>query len=226
MRQGPAARQLAAKSVGDEPADIVERERRQCDLVNLNSGLADRLERPQKRVRGDDLVVSIAPDQKQVPHLRVRDQVLQQVERRRIQPLQIVKKQRKRVLLPREYAEEAPENRLEAVLSIAWRQVHDRRLLPDDEGELGNQVGDQLAVRTQCLLENGPPPSKRSLALAQKRADEALESLGQGGVRDVALVLVELTGREEAAQRDEGLVQLVHDGGFADTGIPGYEHEL
>jgi hypothetical protein len=46
------------------------------------------------------------------------------------------------VLLPREYAEEAPENRLEAILSIAWRQVHDRRLLPDDEGELGNRVGD------------------------------------------------------------------------------------
>ena len=76
LRQGPAARQLAAQSVGDEPADIVERERCERDLVNLSSGFADRLERPQKRVRGDDLVVSIGPDQKQVPHLRVHDQVL------------------------------------------------------------------------------------------------------------------------------------------------------
>src|SRR6202042_2571712 len=91
---------------------------------------------------------------------------------------------------------------------------------------LGDKIDDQLAVRTQRLLENGPPPAERCLALAQKRADEALESLGQCGVWDVALVLVELTGREEAAQRDQGLVQLVHDGGFADTGIPGYEHEL
>ena len=39
-------------------------------------------------------------------------------------------------------------------------------------------------------------------------------------------VLVELTRREEAARRDEGLVELVHDRGFADTGIPGYEYEL
>ena len=92
--------------------------------------------------------------------------------------------------------------------------------------KLGNQVGDQLAVRTQRLLENVPPPAERCLALAQKRADEALESLGQGGVWDVALVLVELTRREQAARRDEGLVELVHDRGFADTGIPGYEHEL
>src|SRR6202020_1646145 len=103
----------------------------------------DRLERPRKRVGGDDLVVSIGPDQKQVPHLRVRDQVLQQVERRRIQPLQIVKKQRERVLVPREYAEEAPKNHLEAVLGIVWRQVPDRRRLPDDQGKLRNQVCDQ-----------------------------------------------------------------------------------
>jgi hypothetical protein len=116
--------------------------------------------------------------------------------------LQIVEKQRKRVLLPHEYAEEAPENRLEAALGIVWRQVRDRRLLPNDEGKLGNQVCDQLAVRTQRLLENVAPPSKRYLALAQKRAHEALESLGQGGVRDVALILVELTGREQAARRD------------------------
>src|SRR6202034_1355696 len=131
LRQGPAARQVAAQSVRDEPADIVGRERRQRDLVNLSSGPADRLERPQKQVCVDDLVVSIGPDQKEGPHLRVRDQVLQKVERRRIQPLQIVKKQRERMLLPREYAEEAPENHLEAVLGIIWRQVRDRRLLPD-----------------------------------------------------------------------------------------------
>ena len=74
------------------------------------SGVANRLQRPQKRVRGADLVVSIGPDQKQVPHLRVRDQVLEEVERRCIKPLQIVEEQRERMLLPREYAEKAPED--------------------------------------------------------------------------------------------------------------------
>ena len=87
------------------------------------SGLADRLERPQQRVRGADLVVPVGADQQQVPHLRVRDQMLEQVERRCVQPLQIVEEQRERVLRAREHAEEAPEHHLEAVLRVLRRQV-------------------------------------------------------------------------------------------------------
>ena len=75
------------QSIGDKPADIVDSERRQHDLVHLRSGVADRLERPQKRVRGSDFVVSICPNQKQVSHFRVRDQMLEEVERRSIKPL-------------------------------------------------------------------------------------------------------------------------------------------
>ena len=122
----------------------------------LASGLADRLERPQERVRGADLVVPVGPDQQQVPHLRVRDQVLEEVERRCIQPLQIVEEQRERVLLAREHAEEAPEHHLEAVLRILRRQVRDRRLFPDHELQLGNEVDDELTVRAQRLAQSSP----------------------------------------------------------------------
>jgi len=45
----------------------------------------------------------------------------------RVQPLQIVEKQRKRVLRPGERAEESPE----AVLRILRRQVWNGRLFPD-----------------------------------------------------------------------------------------------
>ena len=121
------------QGIGDEPADIVEPERRQHDLLHPRSGLADRLQRPQQRVRGTDLVVPVGADQQQVPHLRVRDQMLEEVERRRIQPLQIVEEQRERVLRPCEHADEAPEHQLEAVLRVLRRQIRDRRLLADDE---------------------------------------------------------------------------------------------
>jgi hypothetical protein len=49
--------------------------------------------------------------------------VFEQLERRAIQPLQIVQEQRERVLLAREHAEEAPEYHLEAVLGLLRRQV-------------------------------------------------------------------------------------------------------
>ena len=67
-------------------------------------------------MRGTDLVVPIGADQQQVPHVRVRDQMLEQVERRRVQPLQIIEKQRERMFRPSEDTEEPPEHQLEARL--------------------------------------------------------------------------------------------------------------
>src|SRR5712692_9457447 len=133
----------------------------------------------------------------------MRDQVLEEVERRAIQPLQIVEEQRERVLLPREYAEEAPEDHLEAALRVLRRQVRNGRLFPDHELQLGHEIHDELAVGAQRLAQRVPPPAKLRLVLAQKRADKALEGLGKRSVRDVALVLVELAGRKEATRRDE-----------------------
>ena len=129
LRQGPHALRLAMQGIGDELADIVEPEGRQHDLLHPRSGLADRLQRPQQRVSGTDLVVPVGADQQQVPHLRVRDQMLDEVERGRVQPLQIVEEQRERMLRPGEHAEEAPEHQLEAVLRVLRRQIRDRRLL-------------------------------------------------------------------------------------------------
>src|SRR3984893_10293936 len=136
------------QSIGDKPSDIVEPKGRQHDLMHPRIGVTDRLKSPQKRMRGPDLVVSIGPDQKQVSHLRVRDQVLEEVERRCIKPLQIVEEQRERVLLPREYAEKAPENHLEAVLRFVRRQVRNRWLPPDNKLQRRNQVNNKLSVRS------------------------------------------------------------------------------
>ncbi len=226
LRQGPRLLRLAMQGIGDEPAHIVEPERRQHDLLDTRAGRADRLQRPQQRVRGTDLVVAVGPDQQQVPHLRVRDHVLEEVERRRIQPLQVVEEQRQRVLRPREDAEEAPENHLEPVLRVLRRHVRDRRLCSDHQLQLGDEVDDELTVRAQRLAQGGPPPAELRLAPAQQRADQAPEGLGQRGIRDVALVLVELAGGEQAARRDEHLVQLVDHRGLADPGIAGDEHQL
>ncbi len=50
------------QGVADELADIVGSERRQHDLLDPCSGLADRLQRPQKRVKGTDLIVPVGAD--------------------------------------------------------------------------------------------------------------------------------------------------------------------
>ena len=84
--------------------------------------------------------------------------MLEEAERRRIQPLQIVEEQRERALLGREDAEEAPENHLEAVPRVLRRQVRDRRLCSDHELQLGNEVHHELTVRTERIAQSVTPP--------------------------------------------------------------------
>src|SRR6266481_9707859 len=98
--------------------------------------------------------------------------MLEEVKRCCIQPLQIVKKQRERVLLAREHPEEAPENHLEPVLRVLRRQVRDRWLFPNHELQLGNEVDDELTIRAQRLAQSIPPPAERRLALGEERADK------------------------------------------------------
>ena len=113
------------QGTGDEPADIVEPKRRQHDLAHPRVRFLDRLQRSQKRVSGTDLVVPIGADQQQVPHLRVRDQVLDEVERGGIQPLQIIEEQRERMLPPwrtRQGSAGTPTEIGSALLAAAGRE--------------------------------------------------------------------------------------------------------
>src|ERR1700723_2832736 len=127
-----------------------------------------------------------------MPYLRMGDQVLEEVQRRGVQPLQVVEEQRERVLLAREHTEEPPENHLKAVFGVLRRQVSDRRRRSNNELQLGDKIDDKLAVQAQRFGQGVSPPAKLHLALAQNGPHEAAEGLSQGGVGDVALVLVEL----------------------------------
>src|SRR6266850_7596190 len=65
-----------------------------------------------------------------------------------------------------------------------------------------------------------------AFALPQEMTDEALKGLGERRIRNVALVLIEFARSEETARGNEDPVQLVDDGGLADAGIAGDQHQL
>src|SRR3977135_1610354 len=123
--------------------------------------------------------------------------MLEEVELRPVQPLQIVEEQPERVLRRGEYAEELPEHRLEAVLRVLRREVWNGRLFSDDELDLGDEADDELAVRPHRLRQGTAPLVHLRIALHEDLTGQSLEGLCQGGVRDVALVLVKLAGREQ-----------------------------
>src|SRR5271166_3810069 len=123
------------------------------------------------------------------------------------------------MLRPGEDGEKAPEYPLESPMRLLRLKLGNRRLVADDEFHFGDKVGHKSAVRAERLQNSVAPTLQLGVALAQKRPHQALKSLHQRRIGDVALELVELARGEEPARRDKRLVQLVDDRGFADAGI-------
>ena len=129
---GVSALQLAAKSIRDQLPKCFSGERRQLDLRDLSAGGLDGFELSHQRMGGSDFVVAIGADQHEVPHIRPGQQILEQIERRRIEPLQVVEEQRQWMFRSGKYADEAPKYELKAALCLLWRQLRNRWLVSDD----------------------------------------------------------------------------------------------
>src|SRR6516164_9026716 len=151
-----------------------------------------------------------------MPYSCLGQQMFEQIERGRVEPLQIVEEQSQGMLGAGEYSQETPEGQEKTSLRVLGRQLRERLLLADDKFQVRDQVHHKLAMWTQGFTERLTPVSKFDVALRQKRTDEALKCLRQGGIGNVALVLIELTRSKQAARRDQYLVKFVHNGGLAD----------
>src|SRR6516225_508125 len=151
--------------------------------------------------------------------------MLHQIQRGRVQPLQIVEEESEGVL-PRECADESTEDQSEAALRILWRKFRNRRLHPDDELQLRNEIHHELTIRIERLADGSAPTAQLFFVLRQDGTDQALEGLREGRIRDVSLVLVELAGGKKAPGRDERFMEFIDHGGFANTRVAGNKNEF
>ena len=92
LRERRNARRFATKPVGNQPPDLFLVKGPELDLANLRPAALNGCELPRQRMVGVDLVVPVGADQQQMSNVRLGHQVLKQIERRRVQPLQIVEK--------------------------------------------------------------------------------------------------------------------------------------
>src|SRR5271170_2260786 len=125
-----------------------------------------------------------------------------------------------------EGAEKTPEYQLETTPRFLRRQFCHGWLFADDEFDFGYDVNDQLAIRPQRLQQGVPPLDYFGFALDQDLTHQHLKCLCQRRVRYVALVLVELACGEKPARWNQHVVQLIHNGRFADAGITRNQHQL
>src|SRR5258707_8908816 len=127
---------------------------------------------------------------------------------------------------PGEHADEPPKCQLETPARVLGREIRSRRLVSDDELQFRNELDDEPCVRAERLEKRGAPGRQVGLAFRQKTPGEALESLSERRIGNVALVLIELARGKQAPRWNEYLVQLVYDGGFSNPRISCDEHQL
>src|SRR5262249_13877671 len=77
---------VAAKRVRNKVSEVIGRQRRQLDILHP-SRCADRLQLAHERMGGGDLVIAESADKEEIAEIGAAQQVFQQVERRRIEPL-------------------------------------------------------------------------------------------------------------------------------------------
>ena len=96
------------------------------------------------------------------------DEILDQRQGRRIEPLKVVDKNNQRVLWPREDVDETLEYQLKPKSSLRWRECSHRRLWTDQANELRN--GDQSKGCPDCRrLPEWRRASGRHLPLAPQK---------------------------------------------------------
>ena len=226
LRERGGTLRLAAKRIRNELCYVFNGERRKRDLLHVRSRAPDRFELAHQRMGRSDFVVPVSADQHQVLHACCSEQILEQIERRRVEPLQVVEEERQRMFQPREHADEPPEHQLKTPSRVLGKEIRNRRLVSDDQLQFRDEVDHEPSVRAERLEKRGAPGRQVGLALRQKATGEALESLSERRIGDVALVLIELARCKQASRRNEHLVQLVYDGGFSNARISCNEHQL
>ncbi len=112
LRQRGGARWLAAQGLRHELPHVITGEGRQADHLHRRSRLTDRVEFAPERMGRINFVVPVGPDQHQMPHIRLSQHVCDEIQGGRVEPLQVVEKERQRMLRPGKHAEEAPEHKL------------------------------------------------------------------------------------------------------------------
>src|SRR5271167_4202156 len=105
--------------------------------MHASARFTNRIQCVQQRMGGADLVIAERSNQEQVVDIRMGRELLQEIERSRIQPLQVVQKEHQGMFFACEDRDELPEHHLEALLRLQGREVGNRWLFSDNELEFG-----------------------------------------------------------------------------------------
>jgi hypothetical protein len=177
-------------------------------------------------VGGVHLVAAIGADDQKPACALAGKEALEEVQRSRIDPLQIVDKDQEGVLWSGHTAEEAIEEVMDPILVLDAAQLGNLRLRAEDTLQARDDVDEDLAVIAHSLQNGVPPAGEAGLAPRQPVVHQLGEGLLPGGVGSGSLELIELTLDVGAAFGHDVLVHLTDQRRLADTGVSGHQEKL
>ncbi|MNP01981.1 hypothetical protein D3C76_938140 [compost metagenome] len=124
----------------------------QRDFLYLAASILDGLQLAHQWMSAINLIVSISTDHHQVLQVRACQQILQQVERRRVEPLKIIEEQSQRMFTPGENTDESAKHELKATLCLLWLKLWHRRLVTHDEFQFRDEISHEPGIGLQGLL--------------------------------------------------------------------------
>ena len=107
LREWRGTLQIAAKSISNQMRNVFAGEGRKNDLLYFGADVLYGFKLAAQRMSSIDLVVPIGADYQQVSQIGPGQQVLNQIERGRIEPLEIVEEQRQWMIGACEYTYES-----------------------------------------------------------------------------------------------------------------------
>src|SRR6516165_217733 len=174
---------------------------------------------------GIHFVVAIGANQKEILNLRAVNQCPNQVERSRVDPLEVVQEDHQRMLLGGKHTDKTLKGKLEAISCLDRAQGVGRRLLPEAQLHFRYHLSQNTGISSQRLRQPGAPDRQAIFTLREKLLDKAPKGLEQRPKRSVACHQVKFPGEEVAALPDDGSVKLLNEGSLANARVTGYEQE-
>ena len=98
---------LAVKRIRKQLLEVVASQGGKHDIVQDRSCLTNRLQLTHQWMRRVHFVIPVGADQHQMLHIGLAQQILDQIQRRSVEPLQIVEKQRQGMFRPSKNADKS-----------------------------------------------------------------------------------------------------------------------
>jgi hypothetical protein len=123
----------------------------------------------------------------------MEEEMLDECQRPRIEPLQVIDENDERVFCPCEHADEPLEQGLKPQLGVDGREGRHGWLRADQSNEVGNEVGQQAALIADSFLDCVSPVGDVVRVAVQQLLNQSLKRLSQRRMGGIAEALVEFS---------------------------------